>query len=132
MKHFINHISQFKTLYLPVLVSLAFFFFKGIDYALLGSYVPLIFISVILTLFYLSFSKSIKAHRRVLKFWAVLLLVWASVRIGLRLYLYFDTDLTESHLREQFGLLQNIISVVMLVIGIGIFKQLKKNKKEPF
>lgn len=114
------------------MVSFLLFVLKGVDYALLGSYVPLIFISVILTMFYLSFSKSVKAHRRVLKFWALLLIVWASVRIGLMLYLYFDSDLTESHLREQFSLVQNIISVIMLIIGIRTLKQLKMIRKEPF
>lgn len=123
-----NQISAFKNLYALVGVSLLFFVIKGIRYALIGSYVPLVFILIVIGLLYWSFSGSVKTHRRVLRFWTILILVWSVVRLGLWGYLKVDTNLTESHLREQFGLVQNLISLGMLIAAILTLKEIKKQR----
>lgn len=123
-----KRITSSKSLYLVVGLSLLFFLLKGLNYALIESYIPLLFIIAVIVLLYFSFSASNKAHRRVLRFWAIIILIWAVVRIGLWVYLKIDNNLTESHLREQFGLAQNLISVGMLITGIFILKEIKKER----
>jgi len=124
-----DKIAASKLMYGFLTVSLVYFLYKGFQYALLGSYVPLLFIGVIGLILVWSFIKSDKAHRRALRFWAILLLIWAIVRLLLGLFLVFDTSLTESHLREQFGVISNVISVLMLIIGIRIFMKVKVKKE---
>lgn len=123
-----NKVSQSKTLYILLGLSLLYFALKGISYALIGSYVPILFITVVIVFTYISFGAKQKTHYRFVKFWAVLIIIWAVIRLGLSIILEFDTTLTESHLREQFGFIPQLLSIGILIIGIGIFKQLKKQK----
>lgn len=126
----IPKISPSKIVYTLVVVSLCYFLVKGIQYLIIGSYVPMLFILFALGLLIWSYNKSGKTHRKALRFWAIVILLWASVRILLWGYLQIDTKFTESHLREQFSLFQNAISIIMLVIGIQILKKTKHLKND--
>lgn len=124
----VNRIYKDKLLYSMLVASLLYFLIKGIKYLLIGSYVPILFISVIFILLYWSFTLNIKTHYRILKFWALILIVWAIARISLWLILMIDTKLTESHMREQFGMIQHIISILIFVCGLVIIKQIRGKK----
>lgn len=117
-----------KQLILSLGISLLFFIVKGIKYAVIESYIPLLFVVVIITALFLCYKVSLKAFRRMLRFWACIIIIWSVIRLIFCIYLEFDTKLTESHLREQFGLWHNLMSIIMLVIGITLIRQLKITK----
>lgn len=121
-----NQITSSKVLYVLLGLSVLFFLIKGVTYAMIGSYVPILFIIVMIAILGWGFSRCSKVHLSIIRFWGILLIAWAIIRLGLWGYLQFDTTLTESHLREQFGLFQNLISIGMLVIGIKLFREIKK------
>lgn len=126
-----NHLKKIyasKRLYLLLGLSILFFLIKGLNYMLIGSYVPIVFISVIIIILYWSFTSNLKNHHNILRFWAILLIVWALARLSVWLIFKIDLSLTESHTREQFGVFQHIISILMLVIGFGIIRQMKKQR----
>jgi hypothetical protein len=122
----LNYIQTNKTQHILLGVSVLFFVIKGVSYALIGSYIPLFFIFIVISGLILSFKKSLKAYDRMIKLWVILIIIWPVVRLIFWVYLEIDTKLTESHLREQFGLVQNLISLAMLVLGITLIRRLKK------
>jgi hypothetical protein len=113
---------KFSKLFILTGISIIFFLVKGIQYAIIGSYVPLLMVLIVLGSLYLSFSKSIKAHRAILRIWAVLIIIWAVARFIVWVMFEVDQNLSETHIREQFGIFQHIISIAMLFIGIIIFR----------
>lgn len=113
---------KFSKLFILTGISIIFFLVKGIQYAIIGSYVPLLLVLIVLGSLYLSFSKSIKAHRAILRIWAVLIIIWAVARFIVWVMFEVDQNLSETHIREQFGIFQHIISIAMLFIGIIIFR----------
>lgn len=123
-----DKINQSKTLYALLGVSLLFFLIKGLNYALIGSYTPILFIIIVMVLLYGSFGLKQKRHYKIITFWAILIIIWTVTRLGISIILKIDTTLTESHLREQFGFIQQLISIGMLGLGIGMIKQLKKER----
>ena len=121
----IKNIQAHKSFVIPLVVTLMFFIVKGIQYAVIGSYVPIAFILVIAFVLYISYKTSAKAFRRMLRFWVFLIILWSVARLFFWVYLEIDTKLTESHLREQFGVFQNILTLGMLVSGILLLKSIK-------
>lgn len=119
-------ISSAKPMYSLLGISTLYFIIKGLDYAIIGSYIPLIFIAFWVILFFLSFNFKQKNHLRILKYWTILVLIWAIARIGVWIIIHVDTNLTESHLREQFNIFQNCITVAMLVIAVYLFKLIRR------
>jgi hypothetical protein len=124
----LNKIYTSKLLYSILGVSLLYFLIKGLEYLLIDSYVPILFIFTVIVIIFWSFSSNQKNHHRILKFWAILIIIWSISRLGIWLILEIDLNLTESHIREQFGIFQHIISILMLVIGYGIIKETKRSK----
>jgi len=92
---------------------------------IIGSYVPIVFVLLVIISLYWSFAAKAKIHRRLIRFWAILLILWGAFRFGVWLIFEIDSDITESHIREQFGLFQHLLSLLMLVLGILIIKRLK-------
>jgi len=123
-----SKIASLKTMYSLLGISLLYFIIKGLDYAIIGSYIPLIFILFWIILIIWSFSFKQKHHLRVLKYWIIMVLIWAVARIGVWIIIHIDTGLTESHLREQFNIFQNCITIVMLVIAINVLKIIRGEK----
>ena len=121
----LNRIYKTKLLYAMLGVSILYFLIKGFKYLLIGSYVPIVFILMIVLILCWSFSLHLKSHVRVLRFWAIIIIAWAIARFSLWLIFKTDIKLTESHMRDQFGIVQHIISIIMLIIGIGIIKEIK-------
>lgn len=126
----LSKISATRMLYILVGVSLFYFLVKGFQYLLIGSYIPMLFILFAMGILSWVCVKNGKLNRKTLRFWAILLLIWAIARLFLWGYLQFDKKIPESHLREQFSLVQNVISFLMLFIGIYIFKKAKHLKNQ--
>lgn len=124
----LDNIYASKVLYVLIGISILYFLIKGVNYLIIGSYVPILFILAIIILVYFSCHINPKFHRKILRLWAILLIFWALTRLTFWLILEIDTSLTESHIREQFGVFQHLISLGMLGIGFGIFRELKHQK----
>ena len=127
---FLKRIQKDKILYVLLGISILFFLIKGFNYSVIGSYIPIIFIIIIVIILCWSFNFNLKTHRRLLRFWAILIIIWALARISIWLILQIDLNLTESHLREQFGFFQHLISLLIMIIGFGMLRRIKKLKTQ--
>ena len=114
--------------YLLTAVSFVFFLVKGVSYAVIGSYIPLIFSVLFGSSLYVTFKWNQKIHFILLRVWASLIILWAISRFGIWLIFKIDSSLSETHIREQFGLVEHGISALMLVIGVSILVIYRKNK----
>jgi len=123
-----NKINKSKLLYSLIAISLLYFLLKGFEYLQINSYIPILFILAVIIIMLWSFSLNPKKHHRVLIFWAILIIIWAIARLGIWLIFKIDLNLTESHIREQFGIFQHIVSILMLIAGYGIIKETKRRK----
>lgn len=104
-----------------LLASSLFFGFKGVRYALISSYVPLIFVVAVLGLFMYSTTLNPKWFKRAINYWGILLILWSLGRFAVEVLFYF-TDLTESHIWDQFTLVQNLLSTLFLFFGLYLVK----------
>lgn len=102
--------------------SLFFFFYKGFSYLVIGSYVPLILISAIMALFIFSSRKSEKSFRKTIGLWAILVIIWSSIRLLLGLVNQFIKPVPESHVAEQFGLFGSLFSLLFLFGAIYLWR----------
>ena len=124
-------LSDLKKHFLYSLVlgsTVLFFLYKGFIYLILGSYVPLILISFIIILFVLNSSKSKKMFKKTIGFWTILVIIWSLVRILLSIINQFVKPLPESHVSEQLGISDLILSLLFLSGAIYLWL----NKKRMF
>lgn len=111
-------------------LTLLFFLYKGLTYALIGSYVPLGFILAILIFLVLASRSSKKVFKRMLGIWTILLMVWSVVRLLLILINLFIKPIPESHVSEQLGVFGGLLSVLFLLGAIYLLRYRKKLIKE--
>ncbi|MEQ9101114.1 MAG: hypothetical protein RIF36_25540 [Imperialibacter sp.] len=107
-------------------ITLLFFLYKGISYAAIGSYVPVVFIMAILALFIAGFYKSEKAFIRVLSFWAILVVLWSFVRLLLGIVNQFVKPIPEGHVHGQLGMAGSLLSLAFLFAGVYLLRNRKK------
>ena len=103
-------------------LSLLFFFYKGILYALIGSYVPILFIGAIILLFMLGFNSSEKVFKGVLLMWSLLLILWAFVRLLLGGVNQFLKPIPEGHIDGQLGIMGTLLSLAILAGGVYLWR----------
>ena len=103
-------------------LSLLFFLYKGILYALMGSYVPILFIGAIILLFMLGFNSSEKVFKRVLLMWSLLLILWAFVRLLLGGVNQFLKPIPEGHIDGQLGIMGALLSLSILAGGVYLWR----------
>lgn len=122
-----------KHKYLGALIlSLLFFLIRGVIYAWIGSYVPLIFVTVfVITFIYLLIGEAAFAPL-IVKVWSWFLIIWGVIRLAIPMMFYIAPNVTESHIRSQFTVLEFLMSILAIGIGIYLFKKrtvfLKKGK----
>ncbi|WP_436514945.1 hypothetical protein [Ekhidna sp. To15] len=102
------------------------FFLKGIDYLILGSIVPFIVGTLMLSGIYYALSKKNKSSRRIIKIVAVMLVLWGVARLGIEILFSF-TSITEAHIRSQFTWPNRILSIGSISFGIYF---LRKQRQE--
>lgn len=119
-------LTKHKLFFLLMSLSLLFFLIKGIRYALIDSFVPLIFISLIFISLMTYTSKVKKYFKFSIWNWGILLLVWSSIRLIIPILFAITPNLTETHIREQFVIHEHLISLAMLSIGIYLLKNANK------
>ena len=121
-QHILNTLKH-NSIFLAVLgLSLLFFLYKGVLYLIIGSYVPMIVILIIMTLFLFSSRKSESGFKKTIGLWAILLIIWSMVRLLLSLTNQFIKPIPESHVSEQLGVLGTIFSLLMLFGGIYLWR----------
>ena len=125
---FKQSIDTNKTFYVVLVISLLFFLIKGINYLFIGSIIPIIIALFLLFIIVISFRSSEKKFRRAIRFWAILLIIWASVRVLLGIINAFIKPMHESHINEQMGIVGTIISLSGLCIGIYLIRKVKNIK----
>ncbi len=119
----VTQLIKYSRVYLLFLgVSLLFFAFKGITYALIGSFAPLLLITIILILFIFTSKKSSRALKRMMVFWAVLLLLWSSSRLLLSIVNLLVKPIPEAHVHAQLGIEGVVLSLFFLFIAMYLLK----------
>ncbi len=108
-----------------LMLSVLFFLVKGVRYAIIESYVPIIFISIFIVLFIIAFKNGYKSLRRMLRVWGIFLLIWTGAVIFVEVAFTLTPSMTEAHIREQFNLLQNLYVALFLFTGIYLLKRAK-------
>lgn len=111
-----------KLFFYLLTLSVAFFLFKGIRYALIGSYFPLLFISAVILCLSTFMIKDKKYFRLTVATWSIMLSFWALIRLVLPLLLHFSPQVTETHIREQFTPLEFLVSGVVLALGYYLWR----------
>lgn len=124
----IKNDSNYIKLYLILVLSLLFFLRKGIQYAFIGSYFPMSIILVVLTFLVWSKSKSLTYHKRIIRLWSILLIIWSLFRILMTLIIWFFKSINESHIYEQLGIIGFSLSLLMLYFGVYLFRNSTKLK----
>ncbi len=120
-----DFIARNRLLIALLMLSVLFFIVKGVRYAIIESYVPIIFIASFILLFIIAFKNGYKSLRRMLRVWGVFLLIWAGAVVFVEVAFTLTPSMTEAHIREQFNLLQNLYVALFLFTGIYLLKQAK-------
>ncbi|MFD2561617.1 hypothetical protein [Aquimarina rubra] len=110
---------------ITLVVSLLLFLFKGIQYAILGSYIPIILSVTIVFIFYFLRRRK-KPLNIALKIWAILMITWSVIRLFIGLVDHFGKELMENHLQENLGIFGTLISITFLILGFFLLN--KKNR----
>lgn len=110
--------------------TLLFFLCKGILYALIGSFVPLLFIITILSLFLFSITKTSGTFTRTIAMWSFLLILWSATRILLSFINQFVKHVPEGHIDDQLGLMSVLVSMTFLFFSFYILMNRKRILQE--
>lgn len=124
----IKAVRNNKLLFIPLIFSLLFFLRKGIQYAMINSYIPLLIIGWVL----FSLSMAIRLNKNIFlhisRVWAITIMVWSIVRILISVVNYATNTFDEYHLSNQFGIYGISLSIVMFTIGMMIMMNSKAKR----
>ncbi len=124
----IKAIKSNRWLIIALLLSFLFFIKKGVQYALVGSYLPLIFVALFLSLILIGTKYKRKIVLIILKLWSIWLIIWSSLRILISIVNYFTNTFDEYHLNTQLGINSIGISLIMLLFGLIIIRHSKDHR----
>jgi len=119
-----------KILYLSTGLSLLFFLRKGFQYAIIGSYIPLVLVLFLVLLVSISLRSNKKKLFFRLKIWSILIITWSIIRLLISTMRYTTDVFDEYHQTSQFGLSGIALSAIMLIMGVLIFRTSSIGKKE--
>ena len=106
---------------LVLLASLAVLWVRGLEYAWLGSFTPLLFAATATALLLLAFWAGGAIWRWSVRLWGVVLVLYGLVRLALSLMVRL-TDVGSPHAVETTGVVFMGLSVVWLVAGVWIVR----------
>ena len=125
----INFLRANKNLSLAFFPSILFFLNKGIQYFLIGSYTPLLIIISIIVLLAISMKTGKKVFFVIIRIWAITLVVWSAVRILISvIHITIKPFEGSFHLANQFSSHSLVLSIVMLALGILMFRSSNKKR----
>lgn len=119
-------VKQDRLFGLNLSLTLIFFIYKGMLYALLGSSVPLLIILIIPGLILFSLKKSPRAFKRSIGLWSSLIILWSTVRILLSATNEFVKPIPEGHIDGQLGMMSVLLSMIFLGAGTYMWKNRKR------
>jgi len=100
-------------------LSLLAFIFRGIEYALIASYVPILFALSITMILVILYYLSGLAFSIALKIWASILILYSIIRISF--WVFFQIDpMMSAHGADSFSNLHLFFSVLYFLTGIII------------
>jgi hypothetical protein len=111
-------------------MSLLFFLRKGIQYAVLGSYLPLGFALLFALLLGFSFRGKSRIFYLSARTWGLLLIAWAVIRLFFSVMAFAVKPLNEYHLSQQFGVAGILLSISVLAVGIWLLRSLRFLRKQ--
>ena len=110
-------------------LSLVPFLIKALDYAWLGSFVPLLLWLLFAGLIAWGVTtSSLKTRRWIIRTWAIALVLWSLARLAL-LILNFTVGAPEAHIADQMTLIYSVISIIHLLLGVYLFNLSGKPKQ---
>lgn len=122
----IDQISKNQGFYIPFALSILFFLRKGVQYAIIGSFIPLVFILTMIMLIALIFiSEKKKPIKLISRTWAIIIMIWSIIRILLSIAQLTLKSLNEYHLSNQFGFWGMALSISMLSVSILMMRKIK-------
>ncbi|MEO1033660.1 MAG: hypothetical protein AAFX55_19910 [Bacteroidota bacterium] len=124
----IDIIRSNKVIFLPLILSLLFFIRKGIQYALIGSYIPVIVSIIFVVSLILTFNSRKSTFFLVSKIWGIVVIIWAMARVFISVMNNITAVFDEYHLSTQFGILGLLVSAIMVLFGIILVKNSKSEK----
>lgn len=114
-----------------LILPLSFFMVKGIRYAFIGSFIPIIFIALVISILLLTYRLNAKSFIIALKSWSIFLVFWSLTRIVIPFLFAITPGLTETHIREQFTIVEFIITIAIFILGIFIWRKRSNAKHLP-
>ncbi len=108
-----------------LLLTFTAFVIRSVVFVLIGSFAPIILTLTFGSLIFLGVFTGKKWLHPVLRFWALLLILFGSFRYALWSMVYFS-GINEVHIVEQFTVMFNVFNI--LAIGAGWYL-LKKRKR---
>ena len=105
-----------------LVVSFIPFLIKVIDYTIIGGYIPLLVFVVLLSLIFWSMQLGTKTRKRIIRLWAVLLILWAIARLSL-IILFHYTSVSEAHVESQFNIWFILNSFLHFAFGILLWRK---------
>lgn len=121
----IDTIKSNKYFFFPLGLSLLFFLRKGIQYAILESYIPLLVIVTALLLLSVAIALNKQVFLLLSRIWAVLIIGWSVIRLFVSVVSNATSTFDEYHLSNQFGIGGILLSILMLTVGILINRNAK-------
>lgn len=124
-KEILQQINKRKPYGFFLAATVLYFIHKGILYASIGSYIPLLTILCITGLMIFCRNHTKKAYSLFVGIWSSLIIVWSVVRLLLWIVDRFIKPIPEAHVHDQFGLFGNLLSFGFLIAGIYLWKHRK-------
>lgn len=118
-----------KKLSLSLVLSILFFLRKGIHYSTIGNFMPLFIIIGLIVFLVISILLGKKIFILSARIWAIILIIWSLIRLLISIIHITVKPFEGSlHLAQQFSAYTLILSVLMLVLGIIMFRSLSKKR----
>lgn len=98
------------------------FLWKAVEYALIGSYIPLSAFLVLASINAAGVYVGGAWLRRAIRIWCAAMVMWGFARIILEV-LIVAADLSEAHLRAQLNVMFNAVSIGYVLAGIALWRR---------
>lgn len=121
-------IKKHKLLFIPLFLSILLFLRKGMQYAFIGSYLPMGVIGTVSILLAWGLNKRKKSFLLFTKVWALLLLVWSAIRICFSVIQLSVKPLRNYHIAQHFGYYGLLFSILILIVGILILRNARSKQ----
>ncbi|MBX2872001.1 MAG: hypothetical protein KTR30_07875 [Saprospiraceae bacterium] len=103
-------------------LSLGFWLWKGLSYALIGRFWILLFMILLTLALVYSKNRSNGLYRSLVWLWSLYLMLWGVIRLVLASLMLFS-PISDLHVSQHFGWIGNIVSTSSLLMGYELFRR---------